>query len=230
MVQHILPGEPPVTVHLRRSAQARRISLRVSRLDGRVTLTLPKRVSEREALEFATSKALWIRKHLADRPDTVVVDEGADLPLQGELLTIKRDPRKAVSVEDDLLLVPEKARHCGRAVQAFVKEQARVELVNAADHYAGQLGQSYSKITLRDTRSRWGSCSSKKALLFSWRLVLAPREVLRYVAAHEAAHLVEMNHSVRFWALVEKIYGPHQAERSWLRQHGEKLHRYQFDG
>ena len=229
MAQHILQGEPPITVHLRRSAKARRISLRVSRLDGRVTLTLPKRVGEREALDFAHGKADWIRKHLAARPETVIVGEGAEIPMQGELLTVRRSEIKAVSVEDAQLLVPQKSRHFGRTVQAFVKETARSALISASDHYSAKLGQSYSKITLRDTRSRWGSCSSKKALMYSWRLVLAPKEVLRYVAAHEVSHLVEMNHSPRFWALVEDIYGPHKEERQWLRLHGEKLHRYKFD-
>jgi hypothetical protein len=116
----------------------------------------------------------------------------------------------------------------GPRLQSWLRTLARDRLVEASDHYAEQLGKEYMRITLRDTRSRWGSCSSAKALMFSWRLILAPPEVLRYVAAHEVAHLAEMNHSPAFWTNVERIYGAYAAPRRWLRQNGSELHRYRF--
>jgi predicted metal-dependent hydrolase len=81
---------------------------------------------------------------------------------------------------------------------------------------------------MRDTRSRWGSCSSQGTLMYSWRLIMAPPEVLRYVAAHEVAHLAEMNHSPAFWQVVQTLYGAHHRERGWLREHGASLHKYRF--
>lgn len=111
----------------------------------------------------------------------------------------------------------------------FLKTQARARLVAASDMYAARLGQPYRRITLRDTRSRWGSCSSQGALMYSWRLILAPPRVLHYVAAHEVAHLSEMNHSPAFWAVVAQLFGPCDAERRWLRQEGAALHRIRFD-
>ena len=228
MTQHFLPGEPKIAVHLRRSARARRISLRVSRLDGKVTLTLPTRVSEREGLSFVSEKQDWIRKQVADRPDHVVVDVGISLPFQGDLLDVGTGPGRAVRIDEEHLIVPEGRGAPARRVEAFLKAQARDRLASAADDYATALGKPYTKFTLRDTRSRWGSCTSEGGLMFSWRLIMAPEEVLRYVAAHEVAHLAQMNHSPRFWALVEKLYGPHRAERQWLKAHGEKLHRYRF--
>lgn len=228
MTEFFVPGAPDIPIVLRRSARARRISLRVSRLDGRVTLTLPSRVPEQEALDFAQSKASWLVRNMEARPEAVQVGIGADLPFQGELLTIAQGSGRSVQRRGDQLLVPSAGR-AGARVQAYLKTEARNRLVAACDGYAAALGRPYARITLRDTRSRWGSCSSAGALMFSWRLVMAPEEVLHYVAAHEVAHLAQMNHSKAFWDEVAKLFGPHQAERHWLRQHGEKLHRYRFE-
>ena len=228
MTEIFVPGAPDIPIVLRRSARARRISLRVSRLDGRVTLTLPNRVPESEALEFAQSKADWLVRNMAARPEAVQVTLGAELPFQGELLTVEVGKGRSVKRDGEALLVPADTR-VGARVQAFLKAEARNRLVAACDGYSQALGRPYVRITLRDTRSRWGSCSSAGALMFSWRLLMAPEEVLHYVAAHEVAHLAQMNHSPAFWDEVDRLFGPHKAERTWLRQHGEKLHRYRFE-
>lgn len=226
MGQHILPGNPPIEVTLRRSAQARRISLRVSALDGRVTLTLPKGLSEREALDFARSKQDWLAGHLADRVPEVIVAPGASLPVEGRMLRLEAGGGRRVTLSGDSLLVPggNPAR-----LQAWLKTLARDRLAAASDRYAAALGQSYARITLRDTRSRWGSCSSSKGLSYSWRLIMAPPEVLDYVAAHEVAHLEQMNHSSAYWAIVSRLMPDYQTHRNWLRQSGTALHRYRFD-
>lgn len=229
MAEIFLPNAPDLSVELRRSAAARRISLRISRLDGRVTLTIPRNLPEREAIAFAESKAAWLRRNLADRPESVRVTFGTELPVQGELKAIVADSCRKAVLSANEIRVPKAAKRPGARVQDVLKSEARRLLTEASDHYAEKLGRGYSKITLRDTRSRWGSCSSRGALMFSWRLVMAPEEVLHYVAAHEVAHLAEMNHSEAFWSVVADIYGPHKDERKWLRQHGEKLHRYSFD-
>ena len=228
MTQHFLPGEPPIPVVLRRSARARRISLRVSRLDGRVSLTLPPGVREAEALEFAREKESWIRAQLTSRAAPVTVGPGQEILLEGRLLRIELGTGRAVSVQGGALLVPGQADRVAARVQGFLKQVARERLVAASDRYGERLGRRYSRITLRDTRSRWGSCSSAGALMFSWRLVMAPAAVLEYVAAHEVAHLAEMNHSPAFWDKVDAIHGPYRAQRNWLRQNGDLLHRYRF--
>lgn len=228
MTQHFLPGEPEIAINLRRSARARRISLRISRLDGKVTLTLPSRVPESEGLSFLREKSDWVRRQLADRPDLVEVDLGVSIPFQGALLDVREGTGKSVRIENETLWVPSAKSSAAKRIEAFLKLQARERLVLAADRYAQALGRDYSKLTLRDTRSRWGSCTSAGGVMFSWRLIMAPEEVLNYVAAHEVAHLEQMNHSPKFWALVERLYGPHHAERQWLKMHGEKLHRYRF--
>ncbi|MDC0739193.1 SprT family zinc-dependent metalloprotease [Cognatishimia sp. SS12] len=227
--EHILPGNPEIRVSLRQSARARRISLRVSRLDGRVTLTMPRGVPVGEALAFAQSKQDWLRQQLAARPEPVAIGLGAELPVQGELRTVTRAEGRVGHIAEGALYVPENHRAVPRLVEEVLKREARTRLTDAAMRYSASLGRPYGRLSLRDTRSRWGSCSSEGNLMFSWRLIMAPREVLEYVAAHEVAHLAQMNHSPAFWAVVDRLYGPHAAERRWLRQHGEKLHRYRFD-
>jgi len=228
MGQHMLPGNPPVELTLRYSSRARRISLRVSGIDGRVTLTLPKGVSERAALEFAQEKASWLRAQLSKQPDGVDVGMGSWLPIEGTPCMLITGKGRRVILTNNTLLVPGPVESASRRVQAWLKTRARDRLAAASDHYAAQLGRSYAKLTLRDTRSRWGSCTSDGGLMYSWRLILAAPEILRYVAAHEVAHLAEMNHSPAFWAHVEKLYPDYNIPRRWLRQNGAELHRYRF--
>lgn len=228
MSVHRVKGNPPIDVSLRRSARARRLSLRVSRLDGLVTLTLPTRTPLREAVHFIESRELWLRKHLIGIAPEHVVTVGGTVPFQGVDLPVRVGDGRRTQLRDGTLFVPDKVTAGARA-KAFLKLRARDELAAASDHFAGLLGRSYTRLSIRDTRSRWGSCSSEGVLMYSWRLIMAPPEILNYVAAHEAAHLVEMNHSDQFWSQVELIYPEYDACRKWLRAHGDVLHRVRFD-
>ena len=227
MSAYHLPGNPPVPLTLRRSARAKRISLRISALDGRVTLTLPSRLPAREALDFAAEKEGWIRDHLARHPEVVAVGFGAMIPVEGAARRIVQGAKRGVQLEADTIHVG--GGSPARSLERYLKELARDRLAAASDHYAAQVGRSYNKLSLRDTRSRWGSCSSAGTLMYSWRLILAPPQVLSYVAAHEVAHLVEMNHSADFWAVVAQLFGDSTGPRDWLRRDGSGLHRYRFD-
>lgn len=228
MQQAILQGDPPIEVTLRQSARARRITLRVSRMDGRVTLTLPRGVPAAEALDFAGSREGWIRDQLDRRAELVEVGLGSEFPVLGQMRRVVTGAGRRVVHGADAIAVPGPAAQVSRRLQGWLKETARAELAHASDTYARALGRPYARITLRDTRSRWGSCSSAGALMYSWRLVMAPAEVLAYVAAHEVAHLAEMNHSPAFWATVERLYGDFRAPRAWLRREGHRLHGYRF--
>ncbi len=227
MSVHRLNGNPPIDVQLRRSPRAKRLSLRVSKLDGRVTLTMPNRSPAKEGIAFLESRELWLRKHLIELAPEHVVVAGGTLPLQGHQIQIVAGQVKRTVLREGALHVPD-AASAGPKARAFLKLRARDALAAASDHYAGQIGRTYSRISIRDTRSRWGSCSSEGVLMYSWRLIMAPPEVLQYVAAHEVAHLVEMNHSDRFWQQVEAIFPNYQACRKWLRDHGDQLHRVNF--
>ena len=228
MNDFILQGDPPVRIILRRTAAARRYSLRVSRLDGRVTLTMPKRASEARALAFARDKATWIHQKLSERPQEVAVDLGTSLPVSGRNLDIVQGPRSRIDFEGGRIEISQRASSVPRAVYGLLRTAAREELATASHAFSQRLGRAYAGITVRDTRSRWGSCSAEGALMYSWRLILAPPEVLSYVCAHEVAHLEQMNHSPRFWAAVERLWPDYREHRAWLRHHGETLHRYRF--
>lgn len=228
MSDPVLSGDPPIPLILRRSARAKRISLRISQLDGRVTLTLPKRLAEREALDFARSKEGWIRKHLDARGADLQVLPGVEVPVAGQMLKVARGAGRRVQIGADIIAVPGPEERVGVRLASHLKLVARDRLAAASDAYAAQLGLGYSRLTLRDTRSRWGSCTSDGALMFSWRLIMTPPEVLNYVAAHEVAHLAQMNHSPAFWAEVTRLYGDYDPPRRWLRTHGSGLHRYRF--
>lgn len=224
----LLPGPPPVEITLRRSARARRFSLRVSKLDGRVTLSLPMRAREAEALAFAREQEGWIRRALAEMPPASAVGFGAALPYKGRMLTIGPGTGRLVRVMGESLLVPGEAAQVAGRIAAFLKVRARDRLAAASDHYAGLLGRPYRSLTLRDTRSRWGSCTADGGLMYSWRLIMAPPAVLDYVAAHEVAHLDQMNHSPAFWAVVARLCPGYQVPRRWLKAEGQALHGYRF--
>ncbi len=156
----VLPGSPPVEITLRRSPRARRFSLRVSRLDGRVTLSLPMRARESEAMVFALEQEGWIRKALLGVPKPDPVAHGAQLPFMGRMVTLTPCSGRSVRIEGDSLLVPGDPAQVAARAAAFLKVQARDRLAEASDRYAAQLGRPYRSLTLRDTRSRWGSCTA----------------------------------------------------------------------
>lgn len=223
-----LPGPPPVEFSLRRSARARRFSLRVSQVDGRVTLSMPLRARETEALAFVRAQEDWLRRALARMPVATGLGFGADIPVEGAMLRLMPGAGRSLALKDGALLVPGDAAQVGARVQAWLKVRARDRLVSASDHYAALIGRKVARVTLRDTRSRWGSCTSDGSLMYSWRLIMAPPSVLDYVAAHEVAHMLEMNHSDRFWAVVTRLYPGWQTQRAWLHSHGTGLHAIRF--
>jgi len=228
MGRHTLEGNPPIEVTLRHSARAKRLSLRVSRLDGRVTLTLPRRAPEREGIAFLQSKEAWLRNHLQAMSPATLVKVGHVVPFRGRATVIALGAGKHACIAGDRIEVSANAP-ASVQVKALFRHMARDALAQASDRCARQLGRSYTRLSIRDTRSRWGSCSSQGGLMYSWRLIMAPPAVLDYVAAHEVAHLVEMNHQPAFWDVVARLCPDYAQHRHWLREKGDQLHRIVFD-
>jgi len=225
---HILPGDPPVEVRIRRSARAKRYSLRVSRSDGRVSLSLPLWAPESEALAFLHDREDWLRGHLARAPEPQRVKIGAMVPVCGVPRPVVAAPGRTARFAEGRIEVPGGPRE-GPRVKALLTALARERLMRAVAVHAEALGRPVGRVTLRDTRSRWGSCSSKGDLMFSWRLIMAPPPVLDYVAAHEVAHLVEMNHSNRYWAVCERLCPDYRTHRAWLKTNGSALLAWRFE-
>lgn len=222
-------------VRVRRHSRARRYTLRIHAASREVLLTMPPRGSVRQAKEFAQKNGAWIATRLRRLPDAVPFAHGTLLPLRGvnHRIEHRRGTRGTVWAEADagmpLLCVAGEAPHLPRRVRDYLKREAKRDLEAASKAAAQALGVSIRRVSVRDQSSRWGSCSSTGVLSYSWRLILAPSFVLDYLAVHEAAHLIEMNHSRRFWRLVEKTCPDMGRAKAWLDAHGADLHRYGLD-
>lgn len=225
---HILPGDPPIEVRVRRSSRAQRFSLRVSRTDGRVSLSLPIWAAESEALKFLSERETWVRHHIQAAPAVRHPQIGGTMPIMGTERPILAGPGRVARFDGTSVTVPDDDK-VGPRIRAMLQAMAREHLTRASALAATSLGKPFGRITLRDPKTRWGSCTSAGDLMFSWRLIMAPPGVLDYVAAHEVAHLVEMNHSAAFWALCAKLYPEHAEKRAWLKSHGPALLAWRFD-
>lgn len=227
MADAIRIGEPAIEVRVRRSARARRMVLRVAQAGRTPILTLPHSVPIAQARAFLRDHEDWLRHHIDAQPIGTAIGDGSLLPFGDRTLTVRMQPGR-VRLSGDLLHVPGPAARIAPRVAAWLREEARLACAAGAARHAAVLGRMPGRITLRDPRSRWGSCTAHGDLMFSWRLAMAPTSVLDYVVAHEVAHLVEMNHSPQFWAIVEQLYPDHAAARDWLRRHGATLHGHDF--
>lgn len=220
-------------VTLNFNARAKRIILRIDKSGGGLVLTVPPGTSMAQAMDFAASQAGWIKARLAETGRNVSFAPGETIPVRGVDHVIchsdkRRTPVWQANCDDTgaVLFVSGQEAHHARRITDWLKKQARADLNSAANTYAGAMGRQVRKISIRDTASRWGSCSSSGALSFSWRLIMAPPFVADYVAAHEVAHLVHMNHSRDFWSLVEQHCPHSKRAKTWLKQNGRQLHLY----
>ncbi len=202
--------------------------VKVNPATGEVSVTAPSRRGLAHALDFARGEKDWIAGQLAKAPGPAFLAAGTVIPFQGvphEIRAAAKGPAP-VWAADGVIWVRGREAHASRRVLDFLKKEARAALEARVLEHAPRLNAKPSRITVRDTASRWGSCSSGRSLSFSWRLILAPAFVLDYVVAHEVAHLREMNHSARFWAHVKILVADFQAPQAWLKQHGRELQRY----
>jgi len=221
-------GERPLKIVRRRSA--RRFILRLDDEDDAVILTLPRYASFAAALRFVEGNRDWIERRLEELPPRVAFAEGVEIPILGVPHVIRHCAESrghgAVWLEPGTLCVAGDPRHLTRRVTDFLRDRARHELGLRARAMATSIGRRVLRISVRDTRTRWGSCAHDGALCFSWRLILAPAAVVDYVVAHEIAHLKHMNHGARFWRTVEVLAPGSGAQRSWLRRNRARLLRF----
>ncbi len=219
-----------VEVSVKLNPRARRLIVKVHPTSGEVSVVAPSKRALDRALEFARGQTDWIARQLAHVPQRVALIPGARIPFRGvdHLIARGEDVRAPVWIDGDeaVIHVGGRTEHAARRMLDFLKRQARRDLEARSLEFAARLGLRPRRITVRDTASRWGSCSSTRSLSFSWRLILAPAFVLDYVVAHEVAHLREMNHGPRFWKLAHELAGDVKRPQAWLRQHGAGLHRY----
>ena len=226
-----------IRVSVRRVAGAKRFTLRVRSATRDVVLTMPRRASIASAREFAEKHVSWIGARVRRLPQPIRFAAGEVIPLRGIPHSITHRPlqRGTVWIETQnanewqayhMLCVAGGEEHITRRIGDYLRREAKSDLAKAVKRHAEKIDVSISRIGVRDTTSRWGSCSSAGVLSFSWRLILAPGFVLDYLAAHEVAHRVHLDHSPKFWALARSLAPETDRAEAWLKAHGSDLHRY----
>lgn len=230
-IQIIKLGKEPdiLEVTARLSLKAKHIAIRITPTNE-VELVLPRRADFAKAYQFLVGKELWIRNKLrktktpiplSEKPKTISI-----FGVEHELVFSDKTISQPIKILDHKIIISHVVAEdkINSIITFHLKKLIKVEIEKYANLKAAELNVKYSKISVKDTTSRWGSCSSNGALSFSWRLILAPRDVMEYVVVHELCHLIEMNHSHRFWKLVAKTYPSHHEARIWLKKHGKVLH------
>ena len=186
---------------------------------------LPRARDKKRADKLIRDKADWLSGHLQNLPPPMPFENGGQILLRGQMVALIREAGRGPAHEEEgafIVPCPKGASFAGRTHRALIA-LAREALTLRSGFHAQELETQFSALTVRDTASRWGSCSATGRLNFSWRLICAPMDVLDYVCAHEVAHLIEHNHGPQFWALVEKQVGPAKAPRRWLRENASQL-------
>ena len=216
-------------VRFRVNSRAKNIILHVDSVSGDIILTLPNGVQEKSGLDFINKRSEWLTQQVKKLCPTIRLEPGATIPFMGSECTIFHKPRQRTPVvhSKGLLIVGGRIEHTSRRVIDWLRQRARLEIEARVIEKTRLRKLKYTKINIRDTRTRWGSCSNSGALSFSWRLILAPDWVLDYVVAHEVAHLEHLNHSSDFWEVVENLCHKVKEAREWLSENGTMLHSFQ---
>jgi predicted metal-dependent hydrolase len=223
-------------VTLRVNRRARRVSLRLDRTRREIVATAPSPRRLSEAAAFARERAVWIAERMAELPDATPIHPGMTLevfgePVRRETGTGRAKWSPASGGEPARIAAMGEGEGYARAVILMLKKRALAVLTERTEVYAAMLGAPPPKVAVADAKGRWGSCrpglrGGAASIRYSWRLALAPFEVADYVAAHECAHLLELNHGPRFWAHVRALVGEAKPHRAWLRAEGARLHAF----
>ncbi|MEM1106292.1 MAG: SprT family zinc-dependent metalloprotease [Pseudomonadota bacterium] len=217
-----------VIVRLEVNARAKRLIVRLDESAREAVAVAPHRRDLPAATAFARDRVDWIAEQLSLIPAPLPFRDGGEIPFQGAVcqLSLSGSGRRAQLVAEPRLTLsaPGAPETFAARVSRYLKRAAKTEITRSVGTYCDALGVTAQRISVKDTRSRWGSCTADGCLSFSWRLICAPPRVLDYVAAHECAHLLEMNHSDRFWGHVNRICPDWRRDRAWLRAHGRALH------
>lgn len=213
---------------LRRNKRAKRAIFKLDHAQQKITLTVPDQLSDTTIQELITGHASWLEQQRQKLTPTLYFEAGMSLPILGSKRQILNTGEKGEGplLTISHLLIPGAPHQLGRRIETFLKQQARNYFSALAAKKATKLNKRITRVSVKDTRSQWGSCSSKGQLSFSWRLYLAPEFVVDYVIAHEVAHLVEMNHSSKFWAICDSLSQHRCQAEEWLRKNGGTLHRF----
>ncbi len=218
-------------VTVKRSKRARRVALRLDPVERVVNLVVPQRMSLKKAYYFAREHEDWVKETLDNLAPAVPFKHNTILPIFGDKVTIDiqhipEAKRTTLKQNDDVLIVKTYQDDPTNRITTHLKKVARRGLADLASEKAGTINKIISSVSVRDTKSRWGSCSQDGSISFSWRLIFAPYDAIDYVVAHEVAHLVHMDHSKEFWSLCKKLSCNFEEGKGWMQNNGNELMRY----
>ncbi len=228
--QRLPPEALGVPARLSVNPRARRLSIRIDGRAGEAVLVAPSERKLGDVVAFARTKAGWMRQRLAARPEGKPLTPGGEVLLFGVPTRLRATggagaARLVDEAEGPVILSGGEGEAFTRRIENLLKRLARQVLVERTEHHLRTLGQRPVRVSIADTRSRWGSCSPhNRSIRYSWRVIMAPPAVADYLAAHEVAHLVHADHSPAYWSVVERLVGDHRPFRKWLREHGAALH------
>jgi len=220
---------PDIDINI--SPRAKRMALRVDTKQRKIKLVIPKRTSINSAYEFALKNKSWILRNLAELPQPIAFDNGAIIPVMGQnrAINIAYNPnlkKTDIQMKNNEILVSTNKKDASMRIRRFLITLAKEELTTLAHEKAALIDKKIDRIDVKDTSSRWGSCSHDGRISFSWRLIFAPLPAFDYVVAHEVAHLKHLDHSPAFWQLCEKLSNQYGKGHRWMRDNGSELMRY----
>ncbi|GAA5104564.1 SprT family zinc-dependent metalloprotease [Bartonella jaculi] len=227
-----------VPLRVREHKHARRLTLRIDASNQEICVTTPPAISRCSVQDFIEKHRSWIEDRLSRvqfSHENSYLKEGITIPILGIAHTIRHKAGRGITEivagdvgQEPQIIVYGQLEHLPRRVADVLKKQAALIITPLVGHYAHKVERKVKSICYKDTKSRWGSCSIRGRLSFSWRLVMAPKEIVEYVVAHEVAHLIEMNHGPKFWALCEKLCPDSKTYRAWLKENGHMLQAINF--
>jgi hypothetical protein len=223
-----LENEFDFPLHVLRNGKASRLTLRIDTRQHRAVLSVPTFCTFKQAREFVIAHRAWIEDHLLTLPPQIDFTDGEDLMLLGTMTRLSHCPDSlgAPRLDGQTLIVGGDAGFFHRRVKDYIKRAAQSEFERRSRLLAARLGVTLARVTIKDTKSRWGSCSTRHNINYSWRVALAPDFVIDYLMAHEVSHLRHPDHSAAFWQCVKDLDPDFEQGRNWLKNHGRELYRY----
>ncbi|EJF76102.1 M48 family metallopeptidase [Bartonella birtlesii] len=236
--EHFIFSNRMIPLRVREHKHARRLTLRIDANGQKICVTAPPAISSCLIQDFIEKRRSWIEARLSRVHifhENFYLKEGTTIPILGVAHTIRHERGRGITEivtgnmgQEPQIIVYGQLEYLPRRVADMLKKQAALIITPLVGHYAHKVERKVKSICYKDTKSRWGSCSIRGNLSFSWRLIMAPKEVVEYVVAHEVAHLIEMNHGPKFWDLCERLCPNSKTYRTWLKENGYKLQAINF--
>ena len=220
--------QKPVVIS--RKNNIRRLSLKVCRITGKITINAPKFLAESEIYKFYSLNRSWIHNQINQCLVPKIVKEGLFIPVEGNLyeIVVKKSCSEIKFLGNNQICIPKNISNIGKEIQTFLIEYCKSVMIPIISKKSNLIRQKIKKISFKDTKSRWGSCSSTGSIMLNWRLIMVPPPVYNYVIIHELAHLVHMNHGPLFWKLVQELSPNYSKDKEWLKKNSREIRRYVF--